>query len=481
MMREATVNFENSAVRVIRGVLSSRSFPFFTAAVLLLCNYAAWDIVMYYFMVAVIAAMLVLLKDLTPLIGQFLFLNVIMSEENSPSNLLGKSDYLTQPTIYIQLIVLAAILVAALIYRYIITFRAGSFRPNGIFWGLCALSVALILNGAGAAGYSALNMGYGIVLAFAFLGVFVLIAGNVKCSEENFRTIGWAFVAFSALLLIELSVKYSELWDKIKDFLGDAAFYNSVKGRIVFGWGNWNTMGMLLALSVAPIFLVSSKYKHGWILNLYAAVVTLGAFLSCSRQAMIAIPAYVLSAIVTVVTGKRRLLQAVTFGAVMLIAATVMIARREWVADLYLSVIANLFNSQGDFTGNLRVKLLYASLDYFAENPFFGSGFFVDFKSSGAADFANVSLVPLMAHNTLGELIAVGGIFAIVFYCLHRVQTVIAFAENPSVNKLYFVLAICSLLIMSLVDNHIFYILPTIIYSGLLVFTCGKNEPKFKE
>lgn len=476
MMKEVTVNSRNSeksAVRAIRKVLGSRCFPFFTAAILLLCNYAAWDIAMYYFMAAVIAAMLVFLKDLTPLIGQFLFLNVIMSEKNSPSNLLDESGYLTQPVIYVQIAVLAAVLVAALIYRYVVTFRAGNFRPCGVFWGLCALSVFLVLNGAGAAGYTALNLCYGIVLAFAFVGVFVLIGGNSECSEENFRTVGWAFVAFSALLLVELAVKYVGIWDDFKAFLGDAAYYNKIKTEIVFGWGNWNTMGMLLAISIAPVFLVASKYRHGWLLHLYAALITLGAFMTCSRQAMAALPVYVLSAITAMVTGKRRLLHVCSFCAVALTASTVLIAGREWFSDYYYNMVTNLFDSG---SGYARIKLLYASLDFFAANPFFGSGFFVDFESNGAADFANVSFVPLMAHNTFGELIAVGGIFAIASYCLHRVQTVIAFAENPSVNKLYFVFAIGSLLAMSLVDNHIFYILPTMVYSGLLVFTSGKKN-----
>lgn len=471
-MNDAVKKSEISVLGAVRGALACRALPFFTAAVLLVCNYLALDLVMFYYMVAVIAAMLVLLHDLTPLVGQFLFLNVIMSEANSPSNLLGKSDFLTQPAVYIQLIVMAAFLAAAIVYRFVATARRGSLRPKGIFWGLCALSAAFLLNGAGAAGYTVLNFGYGFVMAFAFLGIFILIGGNVRRSEENFRAIGWAFVAFSALLLIELSVKYSQIWEDVKNLWDDGSLYTRIKGKIVFGWGNWNTMGMLLAVSVSPVFLVASKYRHGWLLHLYAAVIALGAVLTCSRQAMVAVPFYVFSAVVAMVKGKRKLLHLGAFCAVALIVSTVLIARREWVVELYHKVIESLFNVDGDFTGNARMQLLNASLDFFAANPFFGSGFFVDFKSNGAADFANVSLVPLMAHNTLGEMIAVSGMFGILFYCVHRIQMIVAFAKKPSANKLYFMLAIGSLLLMSLVDNHLFYILPTVLYTSLLVFAC---------
>ena len=78
-----------------------------------------------------------------------------------------------------------------------------------------------------------------------------------------------------------------------------------------------------------------------------------------------------------------------------------------------------------------------------------------------------VPLVPDMYHNTILELMAVGGLVATIPYVIHRVHTVISFIKNPNENRFYVALTLFALLILSLLDNHIFYILPTLFYTFL--------------
>ena len=75
--------------------------------------------------------------------------------------------------------------------------------------------------------------------------------------------------------------------------------------------------------------------------------------------------------------------------------------------------------------------------------------------------------MPDMYHNTIFELIAVGGLVALIPYVMHRVHTIISFIKNPTTDRFFIGLTLFALLIMSLLDNHIFYILPTLIYSFL--------------
>ncbi len=465
-----------NAPSALKTVLGSRYLPFVTAAILLVCNYLALDIVMIYYMVLVMLAIVLLLDDLTPMIGQLMFFNVLSSEENSPSALLNKSDFLARPVIYIQIIVLASILVCAFIYRFVVLVRGRTFKPTPVFWGLCAFSGLLLLNGLGAADYDIMNFAYALVLAFAFLALYVLLAGNVRLTERNFRQICWAFVAFTVLLVFQMVVKYATNMGKIMENINRGEIYNTLKSLMEFGWGNWNTIGMLLTISIPPIFLLAVKYKHGWLLNLYGAFITLAALFTCSRQAMVAaIIFYLISAAIVMVKGKRRVLHIASVCAVLLIVAVILAAKREWIADVFRTAIKNLFDDEGQFTANERTTLLKAAVRYFIQNPVFGAGFFVDFESFGAADMANFGFVPLMAHNTFAELLGVSGMLGFTAYCVHRVQTIIAFVKNPSLNKSFFALSIAAMLFMSLVDNHIFYILPTMIYTSLLVFIC-KDE-----
>ena len=81
--------------------------------------------------------------------------------------------------------------------------------------------------------------------------------------------------------------------------------------------------------------------------------------------------------------------------------------------------------------------------------------------------FIGLPIMPDMYHNTVFQLIAVGGVFALIAYVIYRVQTVISFIKNPTNDRFYIGLTIFALLILSLLDNHIFYILPTLVYTFL--------------
>lgn len=468
-------------VITLKYILASRYFPFFTAAVMLALTCLALDIVMIYYAAIVLILMLLLLDDLTPLIVHLLFFNVLATRENSPSidpvTHAGGSDYFFSPVILGLIIFVAIFVAAAMVYRFIIIFKRKSFRPDAIFWGLCALSAALLLNGAGAANYTILNFGYGLALVFAFLGIYVLFSGSVKVCESNFIKIGFGFLAFSLLLISELGIRYFQILPELKLFISGELEYDRFKEYIFFGWGIWNTAGMLMSICIPPVFLLASKYRNGWLLILYATVLAACAILTWSRQALIGVAvAYPASAIAVMIKGKRRKLNVAAVCTVVLVVCVAALSRLDLIEKLIGGMSDNLISDDGSYDGNGRLSLVEAALGYFAKNPFFGSGFFVDFESFGATDFAQLSIVPMMAHNTLAEMIGVAGFAGIAAYCVHRVQTIIAFAENPSADKFFAGLAVAALLMMCLFDNHIFYILPTMIYSGLIAFVCEERK-----
>lgn len=476
-MKNFTAKIRGSMLFItLKYILGTRYFPFFTAAVVLALSYLALDVVTIYYLAIVLILMLFLLDDLTPLLVHFAFFSVMMSSTNSPSTLTandGPMDYFTRPEIIALIAVVAVFVFAALIARYVRIVRQRSFRPNAIFWGLCFLSAAFLLNGAGAAGYTVLNFGYGVAMVFAFLGVYVLFSANMKVNERAFVTVGFGFMALSAFLLIELFVRYMQILPEFRQFISGELEYNRFKEYIYFGWGNWNTAGMLFSICIPAIFLLARRYKHGWILVLYATLIAFCGVLTWSRQALIGVAvAYPASAIVVIVKGKNRPLHIATLCTVVLVVGVAALSRLDLIKSLIGGMSGNIVGDDGSYDGNGRLDLVYAALDYFVKNPFFGSGFFVDFESHGAADFAQISLVPMMAHNTFAEMIGVAGFLGIVSYCVHRVQTIVSFVKRPTVDKLYTGLIITALLAMCMFDNHIFYILPTFLYSGLLVMTC---------
>ena len=155
----------------------------------------------------------------------------------------------------------------------------------------------------------------------------------------------------------------------------------------------------------------------------------------------------------------ERWLNAAIFVGSALIAVIVLAVKREWFGGVASMLFENFFYGSG------RSTLYENAIQTFMANPVFGDGFYRDLAEDPGA--VGVPLVPDMYHNTILELMAVGGLVATIPYVIHRVHTVISFIKNPNENRFYVALTLFALLILSLLDNHIFYILPTLFYTFL--------------
>lgn len=459
----------STPLETARNILASKFLPFLVAALELLFYYLGWEMATFYMLTALIVAMLVLLDDLTPLISVFLFMNVMISYQHSPSGIAGGSDFFFRTEVVVQLVILVVLIVSAFFVRLFAVAKDGKFAPSPVFFGLCFLAATFVLGGVGSSDYRFMDLAYGVIMAFFYLGIYTVIAANARHGEEAFERIGFAFIAFSAMLVIELAVKYITNFDAI------LAGGSINKVELTFGWGVWNSIGMWLSLCIPPMFLLAAKYKFGFGFIIYATVLLGAAFLTGSRQAMLGAGfAYLASSVAVLIKSKKRLYNVITLGVILLMAVIAVAVKWEKVASLFSKLMDNLWGEDG-FTGNGRIPLIEKAMEYFASNPFFGRGFFSDYSISDP-DFTNLAgLIPTFAHNTYAEMLGSCGILGILAYTLHRIQTIVAFANKPSFNKFYIGISIVAMLLMSLLDNHIFYILPTMVYSGLLVYATGED------
>ncbi len=467
------------ALLILQHILQSRYLFFFSAMVICVLYYLALDIVSIYYMVIVFILMLLFLRDLTPILPHVLIIAILSSVENVPSELAGNSNYYSQPVIYIQIGVLAILFLAAFVLRFVVIARQGTFKPGGIFWGLCILCATFLLSGAGSAEYTWMNLAYGTVLSLCFLGIYVLFAGSVKITEENMIKLCWGFLAVSVVLVIEEIVKYIQCMPELKDYLSGAITYEDFKKCMVYGWGVWNTIGLYFNLCIPPVLLLASKYKHGWALVLYATLLCGFTVLTCSRQALIGlVVTYPLPAIVAIVKNKRWKVSLCIVCAAALAVIIFCLCNISSLMEMVAGVLDSIVDSEGNYTGNGRMHLIMEAMEHFADYPFFGAGWFM-----GVADnsdtMINVSAIPSFACDTFAELLGACGMVGLLAYCIHRFQTILEFLKNPSADKLILSMIILAILFMSLVDSHIFYLLPTIVYAGLLPFVCTdkKEEP----
>lgn len=470
-MREYINKIKNSSVAGgIKNFLSSDFFPFITAALCILCYYLGLDIVIIAYIGLTGALIFLLLDDVTPVFTIFLFMGVMISYKNSPSSIRGNSNYYLRPEIFVPIIIVVVILVAAIVYRLVHTCVTKKFKFTPVFFGLCALAVTLLLNGANQKNYDINNLMFGGMMAVFFLGIFAVVKDNLVITKKTYEKIALSFVALGILLIIELIVVYFTQEKLITD--GKVNRY-----YLIWGWGKYNYLGFLLAFCIPPTVYLAGVKKYGFIFSILSVLLLIACFFSYSRQTILcAAFIYVICLIVLFVKGKNKISNAVVMGVAVLAAIIVFAVKHEVV----INELKPLFSSlviDGELSGNGRKALWQDAIKNFKSSPIFGVGFYVNLRNDPRDGF---SFIPSMYHNTVLQMMAACGIIGLIAYVVHRVQTVICYCKNITVERTMIALTIVVILLTSLVDHHIFSIFPTPVYSCLIAVLV-KSEKKTDE
>lgn len=472
-MRNYFAKIKDSAPAcIIKDVLSWRYFTFIYALVIVSCYYLKADIVSIYFVALTGLLSVLFLDDLSPLISNFLFMNIMISYENSPSSIAGNSNYFENPVIYIQVFILIALYVGGIIYRIADTVLKGKFKATPTFYSLAVLAIVFLLNGTIVKKYDYMNFAYGVFMAFFFLCIFTILKDNIKFDEKTYLNIAYAFLALSAVLILELAVKYITC----EDVYSNGVFNRS---KLSFGWGMYNNMGMLMLLCVPSVIYIASKHKYGYAFYIYSFILVAAIALTLSRQAMLGTAAIFTACVIyLLIKGKNRKINIII--TCVAAAGGIVCALACW--DKFAEAVTYLFSKNNLQSGNGRIMLWKRALDNFKAHPLFGIGFFIDLVEDPG--FAGLSVVPDMYHNTFFQLLASCGITGLLAYLYHRAQTIISFTKNVTPGRLYAAVTIVALLLLNLLDNHIFYMLPTLIYSfmtALLVASERENILPLKD
>lgn len=526
-MKDAILKIKNSkATDIIKRVLSNRFFPFATAFVTVLFYYLNLEIVTIYFITLTGILTVLLLDDISPLISNFLFMSIMISLKHSPSTFTGAdgrdAGYLARPEILAQIVTLVSLYVIAVFTRLAFTVKKGKFKITPVFWTLAVFGLVLILNGVGSKKYQIMDLVYGIFLAFCFFGIFCIVKDNVSCTREMYVNIAYSFLALSVALLLELVVKYITA-DIIKDGIIN-------RKLLAFGWGMYNNLALLMLLCVPSVMYLAGTQKFGYLYFVYSIVLAAGVIFTMSRQAWVALAVvYLVSLAALLIIGKYRLINCIITG----VAAVIIIVLFAVFKDKILLLLSGTPKSNGinslilllcasayiigisvlnimcknkkikySVTGaSLIIILLVAAIFHektfellykliessngrntlwkdavknFTSAPAFGVGFFVNLANDPG--YAGMAIIPDMYHNTFFQLLGSCGIIGLTAYLVHRVFTLISFFKDMSTERSYIGLTILCILITTLFDNHLFYILPTIIYSILLAVMVKAQE-----
>lgn len=436
---EAVDKFNNGKIKSIaQRAFSSYLFPFVTAAVTVLFVGVGLEAVVAWYLCLCLVGITLCCDDLSPAICPLVFM-----QEASGA---------------ILHVVIAGVIVCIVgIYRLVLSIIKHKFKITSAFVCLCVYAVALVFNGAFSSSLCAMDTLFALFIGGIALLVFACFSCNVCGGDRTYKRIAYVFLALCLALAVQLLIAYLTL--------GVIENGVIVRAKIAFSWGTYNQFGMLITVCVPAWFYLALKSKYGFAYLFGVPFNLFVAFMSASRQAMLSsLLLAVICAVWYLIAAKKR--QKLYGGAVMLafLAAVVIIlcVNKDKLLHAFNEVIYNFVSGSG------RTQIWIDGLNGFLHNPVFGNGFY------GMTDGG---IVPFLCHNTVVQLLYGCGFVGFAAYTVHRAQTVFSLVKNPSGNRLFVALTVCGILFTSLLDNHIFYGFPLLIYASLFgVFTHAEGE-----
>lgn len=433
----------------------------------ILANVFGQELVAYSFLLPLAACVCLFGADLLPLMPVFACAYISPSANNNPG--VNEKSIFSQPGSLIYLGALLALLVGSLIYRLVKDPDFGGkkflFQKRKLLSGMCVLGITYAISGLCSghwAEYGWRNLLFAAIQFVAVAGLYWLFSGSIKWEQAPKAYIYWMGICVGYVLVIELAAIYltKEIWvDNIIH-----------REKIFTGWGNYNSMGALLAMMIPLPFWLAIKGRFTWFGFLSAFVFLAGLLLTCSRVSMImGVLIFLLSYVFYLIHSRHAKGRIVIYAISVVIPIVVLLVFRKEI-QLLLGRMSDI----GLDSFAERRKGYAEGIKQFLKNPIFGGTFFpVDYKElyvwSQLDSFT--SLFPPRWHNTAIQLLATGGVVGLFGYIVHRVQTVKLLLKKPSKDKTFVALSILALLLTSLLDCHFFNVGPVLLYSAMLAFT----------
>ncbi|MBO5907914.1 MAG: O-antigen ligase family protein [Clostridia bacterium] len=447
----------------LRDFFMGRTYPLIVALIVIVGYFTGLEFYLHLFNMAMICMALFVCDSLRPMMMPLCSFVFQISMQNSPANLDadGPSNYYFEgarlPIVVISFVCVFIALVYFFIKNRLITGRRLLSLPYLIPSAL--LTVAFFLGGALSGYWTTDELGFVGVQIVCWFVIFYLFILGFK--NENAKELTGYFVYISSLVALILIAEVLEIYLTTENMM-------SLEGEFIdrhllrYGWGVCNTGAQAVGVVVPVLFIGTIKSERPWQKIYYFTVATLAlvaSIMNASRTAVLTgVPIYIVCLIVYVVKSKHKLRNVVEILAVVAVMAVALIPVYDSIELLIENYTTRGINDSG------RYKIWEHGMEMFFENPIFGVGT-VALSKLSPYSFTYADIIPFMMHNTPIHMLAAYGAVGFIAYALYRVCTIIPFFKKPTLEKSLLGLALLSVLIGSLLENFVFYILPMFYFS----------------
>lgn len=451
----------------------SRS-PIFTALLALGCILAyAFSLELVYYTLVVICGLFVIIlgDDFLPVIPMFLFCYIAPSPSNNPGKYADSIFYINNGAWY--MFILIALVVPAVIFRLALDKEIGRgkllFTSRKLWLGLVILGGSYLLSGLGASHYAEIwsnNLLFAFLEFVCIIGLYLLFTATVKWDKSHIDYFAWVMLLFG--LTVSLEVFYHYIFGNVYNEQG--VF---VRNFIFTGWGNYNNVSAMIAVSIPFAFYFACKYKRSYIYLGLSGIILVGLVLSCSRAStLVGAMMFAVCFIVSIFICKHKQEYCISSIVFSVLAVLFALVFRNYIAKIFNAIPDIVNSSTGGVNDSGRLGIYKEGFWTFLDNPIFGESFYRPkdanqwWQWSQNAEWK--SFMPARWHNTIIQMLASCGTVGILAYAFHRFQTLKLFYQKFTLLNVFIGLSLACFLAMSLLDCHLFNLGPTLIYSLML-------------
>lgn len=434
----------------VRTFFQSRLFPFVVAALMLISDFFALELVCYTILVLLGVAALLLDSDTKPLLSIVLLYQMGMSYPNG----LSYNKYPDQPNIYdsprvvAYFGVLIGILVLALILNVLFfrQYRKLFSKSRFLLPALIPLFLAYLIGGIGAEDYTFRNLAFALSNGAMILGIFVFFSDTAFLKGEPLKEIAAILLASSVTIVSEVIFIYFD-----NRIIRNGIIY---KFDIRNGWGIHNNFAGLIGiclpfLSYAAIRETTLKGRLLYAFGLLYACI--GILLTLSRNGLLLMIVVLFGSLIALIRSVHPR-KSVVLGVLSAMIGILLISGFVF-ADEIRKLLTVLFES--GFGLNGREELYRQGIEHFLSSPIFGVGWF---KCNPETAFIppNSFAPAFKYHNIAIQLLASCGIVGLFGWLFFFVYTTDQVFKNRSACAKICYLGILVLLLGSIFDNCFF-------------------------
>ncbi len=447
----------------LRSFFMGKIYPAVVAVIVIVGYFTGLEFYLHLINMALACTALVVCDSLRPVMMPLCSFVFQISMKNTPANFNpeGASNYYFEgarlPILVVSFVAVFIALVYFFIKNRLITTKALSSLPYLIPTGV--LTLAFLLGGAFSGEWTSDELGFVLVQLVCWFVIFYIFVLGLK--NENAKELTGYFAYITSLIAIILIAEVLEIYlttDNMMSAEGEFIDRNLLK----YGWGVCNTGAQALGVLVPVLFIGAVKNEkptHRIYYFLIATLAFIGSIMNASRTALLTgAPIYIACIIIYVLKSKHKIRNLIEMFSVLAVVVLVLLPISDGLDLLVDNYLTRGVNDSG------RYAIWDHGIEVFKENPIFGLGTIALSKASPYS-FTYAEFIPFMMHNTPVHMLAAYGGFGFLAYLFYRVCTVIPFIKKPTFEKSMLGIALLSVIVGSLLENFVFYILPMFYFS----------------